>query len=238
MGAGYGPRTVFRIACCSGARIKNFSDFGADFEYYLQPVGAAGQNEDEILLPCGTSFVIDGIEKCPNDVTEVTMHQVEDHNAGVDLSAGSADHDDGDDDGEGQVGNAEKQRLKVRRQSMSIAAQIEATFVVKLPQKTSGTKMIVVCSAPASDPTLGKIEIYNQKGKSSTSMPLKTIRLKNVVAVKKMSAKKQPDFVVVEDSANPNNPFTFAPASNSAESTALIDELFQFIQDPMAPISI
>ena len=60
---------------------KNFSDFGADFEYYLQPVGAAGQNEDEMLLlePCGTS--IDGIEKCPNDVAEVAMHQV-DHNAG------------------------------------------------------------------------------------------------------------------------------------------------------------
>jgi len=76
----------------------------ADFEYYLQPVGAAGRNEDEIL--------------------------------------------------------------KVRRQSMSIAAQTEAAFVVKLPQKTSGSKMIVVCSAPASDPTLGKIEIYNQKGKS------------------------------------------------------------------------
>lgn len=182
--------------------------------------------------------MIDGIEECPNDVTEVTMHQV-DHNAGVDLSAGSADDDDGDDDGEGPVGNAEKQRLKVRHQSMSIAAQIEATFVVTLPQKTSGSKMIVVCSAPASDPTLGKIEIYSKKGKTSTSMPLKTIRLKNVVAVERVSAKKQPDSVVVEDSANPNNPFTFAPASsNSAESTALIDELFQFIQDPMAPISI
>lgn len=57
-------------------RIKNFSDFGADFEYYLQPVGAEGQNEDEILFSPGTRFVIDDIETYTNSITQVTMHEV------------------------------------------------------------------------------------------------------------------------------------------------------------------
>ena len=35
-----------------------------------------GQNEDEILLPPGTSFVIDDIQTYANGVTEVTMHEV------------------------------------------------------------------------------------------------------------------------------------------------------------------
>ena len=76
IGAEWGARTVFKITTKTGVRIKNFSDFGADFEYYLQPVGAEGQNEDEILFSPGTRFVIDDIETYTNSITQVTMHEV------------------------------------------------------------------------------------------------------------------------------------------------------------------
>lgn len=75
MGAEFGERTVFKMTVNNGASIKNFSDFGADFEYYLQPVGSTAQNEEEILLPPGTTFVIDGIERYANGITEVSMHE-------------------------------------------------------------------------------------------------------------------------------------------------------------------
>ena len=48
----------------------------ADFEYYLQPVGTTGQNEEEVMLPPGTPLAIDGIQRYPNGITEVTMHEV------------------------------------------------------------------------------------------------------------------------------------------------------------------
>lgn len=75
VGAELGERTVFKITSSGGARIKNFSNFGADFEYYLQPVGTETQNEEEVLFPPGTSFVIDGIVRYPDGITEVTMHE-------------------------------------------------------------------------------------------------------------------------------------------------------------------
>lgn len=75
VGAELGERTVFKITSSGGARIKNFSNFGAEFEYYLQPVGTETQNEEEVLFPPGTSFVIDGIVRYPDGITEVTMHE-------------------------------------------------------------------------------------------------------------------------------------------------------------------
>lgn len=76
VGAEWGERTVFKITIQTGVRIKRFSNFGTDFDDYLQPVGATGQNEEEILLSPGTSFVIDSIETYTNNITEVTMHEV------------------------------------------------------------------------------------------------------------------------------------------------------------------
>jgi len=76
IGSQWGARTVFKITTKTGVRIKHFSDFGADFEYYLQPFGSEGQNEDEILISPGTQFEIVGIESYTNDVTEVELVEV------------------------------------------------------------------------------------------------------------------------------------------------------------------
>eukprot|EP00729_Bicosta_minor_P012328 gene12328-1401_t len=76
IGPQWGARTVFKITTKTGVRIKHFSDFGADFEYYLQPAGAEEQNEDEILIAPGTQFEIVGIETYTNNVTEVELVEV------------------------------------------------------------------------------------------------------------------------------------------------------------------
>lgn len=81
IGAEFGERTVFKIKTKSAVSIKRFSDFGMDFEYYLQPVNkhgkVDGQNEDEFLLMPGSTFVITGIETYTNGVTEVEMEEIE-----------------------------------------------------------------------------------------------------------------------------------------------------------------
>ena len=81
IGAKFGERTVFKIKTTSAVSIKRFSDFGMDFEYYLQPVDkygkVNGQNEDEFLLMPGSTFVIKGIETYTNGVTEVELEEIE-----------------------------------------------------------------------------------------------------------------------------------------------------------------
>jgi surface protein len=75
-GAEHGARVVFVIEMQSGVRIKSFSALGSIIEYYLQPFGSTEQDEDEYLLPPGTTFVIDAIDAFSNDVTQVKMHEV------------------------------------------------------------------------------------------------------------------------------------------------------------------
>ena len=80
-GEGLEARTVFKITTKTGVRIKNFSNFGADSDYYMHPVDKygkiqGGQNEEEILLSPGTTFIIDDIISYPNNITEVTMHEI------------------------------------------------------------------------------------------------------------------------------------------------------------------
>jgi hypothetical protein len=76
VGAEHGERVVFVIEIESGVRVKQFSSLGSILEYYLQPFGATAQNEDEIMLKPGVTFVIDAIEYYTNGVTEVKMHEV------------------------------------------------------------------------------------------------------------------------------------------------------------------
>jgi hypothetical protein len=76
VGAEHGERVVFVIEIESGVRVKQFSSLGSILEYYLQPFGSTAQNEDEIMLKPGVTFMIDGIEHYTNGVTEVKMHEV------------------------------------------------------------------------------------------------------------------------------------------------------------------
>lgn len=85
IGPGLGERTVFKITTKTGVRIKRFSDFGADCDYYMQPFGAGKQNEEEVLLSPGTSFVIDNIQTYANNITEVTMHESTNHTSMVQM---------------------------------------------------------------------------------------------------------------------------------------------------------
>ena len=91
IGPGLGERTVFKITTKTGVRIKRFSDFGADCDYYMQPFGAGKQNEEEVLLSPGTSFVIDNIQTYANNITEVTMHESTNHTSMVQMPAASLD---------------------------------------------------------------------------------------------------------------------------------------------------
>ena len=76
IGAEHGERVVFVIEVKSGVRVKSFSSLGSILEYYMQPFGSPVQNEDEITLKPGTTFVIDSITSFTTGVTEVKMHEV------------------------------------------------------------------------------------------------------------------------------------------------------------------
>jgi hypothetical protein len=76
IGAEHGERVVFVIEVKGGVRIKSFSSLGSLLEYYMQPFGATAQNEDEVMLPPGMTFIIDSIEPFTNGVTQVKMHEV------------------------------------------------------------------------------------------------------------------------------------------------------------------
>jgi hypothetical protein len=76
VGAEHGERVVFVIEVESGVGVKTFSSLGSILEYYLQPFGSTAQNEDEIMLKPGVTFMIDAMEHYTNGVTEVKMHEV------------------------------------------------------------------------------------------------------------------------------------------------------------------
>lgn len=116
IGAEFGERTVFKINTTSGVSIKRFSDFGMDFEYYMQPVDkhgqTHGQNEDEYLFAPGSTFIIVAIETFTTGVTEVELTEVESaltaatptENAGDDGGGDSNDYDRGTSGGDGYIG--------------------------------------------------------------------------------------------------------------------------------------
>eukprot|EP00729_Bicosta_minor_P000626 gene626-617_t len=116
IGAEFGERTVFKINTTSGVSIKRFSDFGMDFEYYMQPVDkhgqTHGQNEDEYLFAPGSTFIIVAIETFTTGVTEVELTEVESaltavtptENAGYDGGGDSNDYVRGASEGNGYIG--------------------------------------------------------------------------------------------------------------------------------------
>eukprot|EP00729_Bicosta_minor_P016968 gene16967-29572_t len=117
------------------------------------------------------------------------------------------------------------QRLKARNASMATVVVVNGLFTVTLPQKSSGTRMVVLASAVPSEPSGGKIEIYDKKGKTSNTLPVKTIRVKNIQSVGKSINKKQETCLTVEDKSNPGNLFFFAPGKDAN----LVEELHTFI---------
>lgn len=119
----------------------------------------------------------------------------------------------------------EAQRLKARNASMATVVVVNGLFTVTLPQKSSGTRMVVLASAVPSEPSGGKIEIYDKKGKTSNTLPVKTIRVKNIQSVGKSINKKQETCLTVEDKSNPGNLFFFAPGKDAN----LVEELHTFI---------
>jgi hypothetical protein len=76
IGPEHGERVVFVIEVLSGVRVKSFSSLGSMLEHYRQPFGTTAQNEDEIMLKPGITFIIDSIEMFTNGVTQVKMHEI------------------------------------------------------------------------------------------------------------------------------------------------------------------
>lgn len=77
-GRGTNERTVFKINIKTGVRVKGFSDFGCDLDYYAQAEDSTKQNEDEVLLFPGTRLRIVAITKYDSGVTEVELTEVVD----------------------------------------------------------------------------------------------------------------------------------------------------------------
>lgn len=85
IGSEHGDRVVFKIQIKKGVRIKQFSEFGGDENYYLTPFGVeAPVNEDEVMILPGTRFRITAINTYTNNVTEIEMHELADDGGNAD----------------------------------------------------------------------------------------------------------------------------------------------------------
>lgn len=72
------PRVIFRIKLTQGVQIAAFSDFGGG--------GNGGENEQEVIILPGTTFVIDAIIELGDLLTEVRMHEIVTGGGGIEAA--------------------------------------------------------------------------------------------------------------------------------------------------------
>jgi len=109
-----------------------------------------------------------------------------------------------------------------RAANMSTVIAVKAQMTLVLPGKKKVSKMFAVVSSSLAKDS-GKVELYEKEKDVKKTMPLATIRTKNITGISRRTIKKQ-DCLLVTDTNAATQPYTFV-CTNAAVFGQLLDFL-------------